>query len=448
MTADRNLLFGILALQIDFVGRDPLVAAMNAWVLAKHRPLGDILRERGALGEDEHALLEALVAAPAGPARRRRREEPGGARPVAFGPRGPRRRRRRRRAGQPGPPRARRPSPESTAAYVPGPDADGVRFRILRPHAKGGLGEVFVAEDAELHREVALKEIQDRARRRRRQPRPVPAGGRDHRRAGAPGHRAGLRPGPLRRRPAVLRHALHQGRQPQGGHRRASTGRRPGATWRASVAFRQLLGRFVDVCNAVAYAHSRGVLHRDLKPGNVMLGKYGETLVVDWGLAKVVGRGGEPRRRRGRRCGRRRAAAWRRRWPGTAVGTPAYMSPEQAAGRLDQLGPASDVYSLGATLYCLLTGRPPVSGGDVGEVLEKVQRGDFPPPRQVRPGVPPALEAVCLKAMALRPGDRYPSALALAADVEHWLADEPVSGLPRAAAGAGRRAGRGSTGRW
>jgi hypothetical protein len=103
------------------------------------------------------------------------------------------------------------------------------------------------------------------------------------------------------------------------------------------------------------------------------------------------------------------------------------MPPEQAAGRLEELGPASDVYSLGATLYCLLTGHAPVQGKDGGEVLRRVQRGEFPPPRQVKSGVPAALEAVCLKAMALRPEQRYGSARALADDVEHWLADEPVS---------------------
>jgi serine/threonine protein kinase len=102
------------------------------------------------------------------------------------------------------------------------------------------------------------------------------------------------------------------------------------------------------------------------------------------------------------------------------------MNPEQAAGRLDRLGPAADVYGLGATLYCLLTGKAPFAGDDVGTVLQKVQRGDFPPPRRANASVPPALEAVCLKAMALRPEDRYPSAQALADEVEHWLADEPV----------------------
>ena len=136
-----------------------------------------------------------------------------------------------------------------------------------------------------------------------------------------------------------------------------------------SLEFRKLLGRFVDVCNAIAYAHSRGVLHRDLKPGNIMLGKYGETLVVDWGLAKAAAasRSAAPGDRASRPLQPRvRPATAPTPVAGTAIGTPAYMSPEQAAGRLDQLGPASDVYSLGATLYCLLTGRAPIRQADAG----------------------------------------------------------------------------------
>ena len=124
----------------------------------------------------------------------------------------------------------------------------------------------------------------------------------------------------------------------------------------------ELLRRFTDVCNAIDYAHSRGVLHRDLKPGNIIVGKHGETLVVDWGLAKADGTD-----RPGDRSGERTlvpssASGSAETLPGTALGTPAYMSPEQAEGDLEHLGPRSDVYSLGATLYCLLTGQPPFEG--------------------------------------------------------------------------------------
>jgi serine/threonine protein kinase len=102
------------------------------------------------------------------------------------------------------------------------------------------------------------------------------------------------------------------------------------------------------------------------------------------------------------------------------------MSPEQARGALDRLGPRSDVYSLGATLYHLLTDWPPFVG-DAGDVCHSVQRGEFLPPRMFDPSIDPALEAVCLKAMALKPQDRYTSARALADDLERWMAGEPVT---------------------
>jgi serine/threonine-protein kinase len=201
------------------------------------------------------------------------------------------------------------------------------------------------------------------------------------------------------------------------------------------LAFRQLLRRFVDACNAVAYAHSRGVLHRDLKPANIMLGPFGETLVVDWGLAKAgVGpkANADPLHDATTETALRPASGsdLLATQAGTAVGTPVYMSPEQAHGRLDELGPASDIYGLGATLYVLLTGQKPFPSTDAQEVLGQVRRGEFAPPRRVKPDTPPALDAVCRKAMALRPADRYATALDLAADVEHWLADEPVAAYP------------------
>jgi eukaryotic-like serine/threonine-protein kinase len=153
-----------------------------------------------------------------------------------------------------------------------------------------------------------------------------------------------------------------------------------------------------------------------------MLGKYGETLVVDWGLAKVMGQA-DAETTEGVVTGSGDSALTQ---AGRALGTPAFMSPEQAAGQLDRLGPASDVYSLGGTLYCLLTGRAPFNETDVGAVLGKVERGDFPRPRELRSDIPVPLEAVCLKAMALKPEDRYASAKELADEVKRWLADEPV----------------------
>jgi tetratricopeptide (TPR) repeat protein len=115
---------------------------------------------------------------------------------------------------------------------------------------------------------------------------------------------------------------------------------------------------------------------------------------------------------------------------GAMLGTPVFMSPEMAAGRLHEVGPASDIYGLGAILYVLLTGQKPFTGGSAAEVQAKVGRGDFAAPRQAKPDTPAALDAVCRKAMALKPQDRYRTARDLAADVEHWLADEPVAAYP------------------
>jgi serine/threonine-protein kinase len=434
----------MLALQMGFVTRDGLIAAMHAWVLDQNKPLGHILREQGQLGEDRLALLDALV-------REHLRAHGGDAQQSLASLSSVSEI--RDRLGKIGCPKldcslvhlgAQAP-PELGSTVDEGRAADQ-RYRILRPHAQGGLGAVFVAEDRELHREVALKEIQERhahdlASRGRFVLEAEITGGLEH-----PGivpvyglgTYADGRPFYTMRfiRGDNLKDAIQRFHQADG------RGRDPSER---SVAFRQLLRRFLDVCNAVAYAHSRGVLHRDLKPGNVMLGKYGETLVVDWGLAKVVGsergRGDsdEPGELTLQPTSGSGAVATQ---AGTALGTPAYMSPEQAAGRLDLLGPASDVYSLGATLYAVLTGKPPLDGADAGQVLQQVQRGDWPSPRQVNPRTPAALDAICRKAMSLRPEERYPTPLALAADLEHWLADEPVTAYREPWTARARRWGR------
>jgi serine/threonine-protein kinase len=167
-----------------------------------------------------------------------------------------------------------------------------------------------------------------------------------------------------------------------------------------------------------------------------MLGEYGETLAVDWGLAKVLDRPQSkatvPERPVHAGSGSETAL-------GQVVGTPAFMPPEQAEGRLDQLGPRSDVFALGATLYSLLTGHAPYGGPDA---LAQAQRGEVVPARQRKRSVPAALEAVCAKAMEKNPDDRYPTARALAEDVQRWLADEPVGAYREPLLERARRWGR------
>ncbi|MCB9677079.1 MAG: SUMF1/EgtB/PvdO family nonheme iron enzyme [Alphaproteobacteria bacterium] len=171
----------------------------------------------------------------------------------------------------------------------------------------------------------------------------------------------------------------------------------------------RLLDAFRQCCQAVAHAHARGVLHRDLKPDNLMIGSLGEVLVVDWGLAKV---GAGPETPLENVTLRRTSNDSMRTKVGTIAGTPAYMAPEQAFGKVDELAPPSDVYALGSILYFLLAGQPPYEG-DAKTALRAVRKG---PPTPLIPLAPVSEELIliCRKAMAREPGDRYPDAGALA----------------------------------
>src|SRR5262249_31407256 len=151
----------------------------------------------------------------------------------------------------------------------------------------------------------------------------------------------------------------------------------------------------------------------------IMLGKYGETLVVDWGLAKPIA-GLEPEgpsERSEPPLQPTSGSAVEPTLAGTAVGTPAYMSPEQADARSGRMGVRSDVYGLGAPLYHLLTGRAPCQAGQLGDARERILAGEILRPRSINPRIAPALEAICLKAMALKPEDRYATAQELKADL-------------------------------
>jgi tRNA A-37 threonylcarbamoyl transferase component Bud32 len=436
--SERNLLFGMLALQNRLVDQHDPIAAFQCWSRERSRPMARIMVERGALTEHDHAMLEGLV--------RRHVQKHEGEGVVCLGA-------------------SQEPDAEDSLPLFSIDDAvdllhsgdltigaadsancgeadsldwsfslgqttsEGGRFRLLRHPARGGIGIVSVALDSELHREVALKQIQpqhaddptSRARflveaevtGRLEHPGVVPVYGLGTSEKGRPFYAMRFVRGQSLKEAAESFHQadLHPGRDPA----------------ERTLALRQLLRRFIDVCNAIAYAHSRGVIHRDLKPANILLGPYGETLGVDWGLAKVVGRD-DPTPQPDAEMTLRPASlsGSSDTQMGTAIGTPAYMSPEQSDGRLAQIGPASDIYSLGSTLYCITTGKPPLDEGNFDDMLLRLRRGEIHAPRKINPRVPAALEAIILKAMAARVADRYPSAHDLALDLDRWLADEPV----------------------
>ncbi|MGO9469331.1 MAG: protein kinase domain-containing protein [Isosphaeraceae bacterium] len=476
VNAGRNFLFGLLALQNGLINHDQLVAAVWAWSCDQGCQIADYLVDRGVLDASQRSVVQAMVAqhekkhgdsteqsSAAITAGRSTSESLAALGDTEIGET-------LTQAGA-GPASTQIDSGlDHSGAYSVGSiTSDGQRFRVLRPHARGGLGAVFVALDTELHREVALKTILDRhaddpASRARFMLEAEVTGGLEHPGIvpvyglgiygsgrpyyamrfikgdslkeviehfhGDPGRVSAASPAePARVSAGSPAEPGRVSAASPGEPGRVSAGSRSKKQGRGAngspLAFRQLLRRFLDVCDAIDYAHSRGVLHRDIKPGNIIIGKHGETLVVDWGLAKAQGRP-DAGPSDERPLVPSSASGPSDTLPGRVLGTPSYMSPEQARGDLEQLGPRSDVYSLGATLYCLLTGKPPFEGGVI-EVIEAVQRGAFQPPRFLAPSIDRALEAVCRKAMALDPADRYATPKALAEDVERWMADEPVA---------------------
>ncbi len=323
--------------------------------------------------------------------------------------------------------------PEGRSTFtvrIPGPepDEDEVRcghYVLRRFHAKGGMGEIYVAEDPAIGRTVALKRMLGRRRDQQdrflveaqvtgqlEHPGIVPVHELGTTEDGQPYYVMKFVRGRTLKKVMEEYHAAAQG------------------GWLGEVEQVRLLQSFLALTQTVAYAHSRGVLHRDLKPENVMLGPYGETLLLDWGIAKVLGQPDTPVTANGdgdAYVQLQGTAVDTGTQAGAILGSPSYMAPEVAAGLNDEVDQRSDVYLLGATLYEMLTGRVPRQAKTVMELVKKAQREPPLPLRKVNALIPRPLEAICLKAMAHRQDDRYPSALDLAEDVQRYLAGEPVS---------------------
>ena len=425
MDTDRNLLFGALTVQAELVDDGQLTEACTAWSAGEGDTLADVMVERGLITQGDRDAVERILDRKV----QRRGGDVAGTLAATLG--GP---------ARPGATQADAAATNETQPMAPEPgghvvlSAIGVhpssgpeRYTRTRLHATGGIGRVWLARDSSFGREVALKEIRPerganevvwsrfleeaRITGQLEHPGIVPVyemgtGGEDS--------------GPFYTMRFVKGRTLLEATHDY--HKARAAG---AATPRDFVA---LLDAFVGVCNAVAYAHSRGVIHRDLKGQNIVLGNFGEVIVLDWGLAKIVGTsdasGDEPATLTDDGNPRFQTVA------GRALGTPAYMPPEQAAGRLDVVDQLSDVYGLGAILYEILTGRAPFDGSKTADILRRVIEEEPSRPRALVPEAPPALEAVCLKAMAKKQTERYPSVTALADDVRRWIADEPVSAFP------------------
>ena len=308
----------------------------------------------------------------------------------------------------------------------PAAQRDTLRYTLTRLHAEGGLGKIWVAHDTDLNRDVALKEIKATTSLspeswRRFLKEAQITGQLEHPNI-VPVYELARRkeddqPFYTMRfvRGQTLRDAIAEF------HRR-----RAGKPAERLELERQLLEPFIKVCQAVGYAHSRGVIHRDLKPENVVLGGHGEVVVLDWGLAKVVG---QPDDDLDKRAEPRVSVSTEAQAVTTQgqIGTPAYMAPEQVDADHGLIDTRTDVYGLGAILYEILTGKPPAAGATLGEVFSKIRSGNLPRARELDPTIAHPLDAVCAKALATQRADRYQRAEDVAEDVRRWLLDEPVS---------------------
>ena len=274
------------------------------------------------------------------------------------------------------------------------PDFSATKYSVINELASGGMGTVYLAEDTELNRQVAIKVLNTpelTSDLKQRMVREAQIIARLEHPGIVPVHDVGSLPD------GRVFYAMKYVR-----------GSRLDEYAAQNQSIRDRLRKFQAVCDAVAFAHAHGVIHRDLKPQNIMIGSFGEVLVLDWGVAKILRRRELPVASEADTLMLNNDADTSH---GTVIGTRNYMSPEQARGEINHLDERSDVYSLGAVLYFLLTDQAPSSAR----------------PRAINPKVAKAAEAICLKAMSQEPAARYATAAELSRDVGKFLDAEPVS---------------------
>jgi WD40 repeat protein/tRNA A-37 threonylcarbamoyl transferase component Bud32 len=418
---DRNLIFGVFAVQLHKISSAQLVEVATAWLTEPTKDISTRLVDAGYLKPSDRDFIQGLVdhaVASYGGDAAATLNAVGGEQQIQDTFSGSIV---LTASGGVGTAPTVLASEDSLPGATPGVQEAPGRYKHVSEYARGGMGRVLLVHDEHLGRDIALKEL-------------LPSLiGSDS-----------TSPTPVRGSAALLSRFLQEaritgqlehpaivpvyelGRRGDGAlyytmklvrGRTLSKAIKEAATLEGRL---KLLPHFVDLCQAIAYAHSRGVIHRDLKPANVMVGEFGETVVLDWGLAKVKGRedvhaDGLAATIRAMNVSSEDDSA--KTAYGHALGTPAYMPPEQARGQLDQIDERSDIYSLGAVLYELLTGQTPYRGNTTHEILYKVLEESSEPIAKSTPTAPPELAAICERALKRSAGQRYQSAREFADEI-------------------------------
>lgn len=381
--SDENLVLGMLALQTSLISAEQFVAACSRWMGQQQTSLDEILQSAGWLSQADADALRTLL--------------------------------RSRAAGR------------QTAAAAGGPADSGAeqtivlgplgesRLKLSHLHSSGGIGRVWLARDQVLNRDLAVKEL-------------LP----EHAASEASRSR-------FAREAQITAQLTHPGTVPVYDY--VDDGKRHFYTMKfvqgqtlteVIAAFHQqaagsdspvadltrLLQQFLSVCRTVAYAHSCSILHRDLKPDNILVGDFGEVVLLDWGLAKQLDDGVDSAVdiSTGTDAGNT--------IQGERLGTPAFMAPEQALGRVDHIDYRTDVYGLCAVLYEILTGQAPFQGQHITRILADVVETPPTPPCELVNWLPPELEQICLQGLAKDPDDRHPTAEALMRQLDDWVVDQ------------------------
>ena len=405
MTDDSHLRFGVIALRKQLIDERQFAHVCAAWVEDPSRSLADLLSERSWVSDAERREIEGQLASEAD---------------LLLSA-----------AELPTLTLARGRGDSIVGIDLEDLDLGGlpltVRERItLRGiHSSGGIGEVWRAYDEILGREIALKRLKrDQAEHPEHRARFF----REARITGQLDH-PGIVPVYDFSAGEGDEHCFYTMRFLRGRtlaevieefHQQREVGEDM-----VSGAFLRLLGYFVNICNTMAFAHSRGIVHRDLKGNNVIVGDYGEVVVLDWGLAKRIKEvdQGDSETSAPSPADSLIGLRITETLQGERLGTPAFMAPEQALGQIDRIDHRTDVYGLCALLYDILTGRPPFIGEDVVEVMEAVAREPVTPPRELVPEVPIALERICVRGLAKQRDLRWQEVTTLAQAVEAWISE-------------------------